>query len=136
MTFVVKFRGRISEQVTSDPGIAEGALDIDEFRELKNPLVPQRVELSEKILALETNKYDRLEPLRSWILEANEATRWVAEDNWSEMKSFLQRVGSNRLLRAQTLTVSFEKPWDSLAETTRAVRVASDFSKQSSRWWR
>jgi site-specific DNA recombinase len=114
---------------------ADGSLDIDEFKELKNPLVPQKVELDQKILALETNKYDRLEPLRSWICEANDATHWVAEENWSEMKSFLQRVGSNRLLRAQTLTVSFKKPWDSLAETTRAVRVAADFSQLSARWW-
>jgi len=42
------------------------------------------------------------------------------------MKSFLQKVGSNRILRAQTLTVSFIKPWDSLAETHLAVRSTAD----------
>jgi hypothetical protein len=40
-----------------------------------------------------------------------------------------------RLLRAQTLTVSFKKPFDSLAETTLAVRSTTDVFSQSSKWW-
>ena len=39
-------------------------------------------------LNLETSKADRLEPLRNWILGANEATQWVAEENWSKMSHF------------------------------------------------
>jgi hypothetical protein len=115
---------------------AEGTLDVDEFRELKNPLVPQKVEIEQKIVGLEQSKHDRLEPLRNWVLEANQANEWVAEENWLKMKSFLQRVGSNRLLRAQTLTVSWKSPWENLAKTTLAVRRTSDFSQQSAIWWR
>lgn len=111
---------------------AEGSLDIDEFKELKNPLGPRKVELEEKILAVEKNNHDRLEPLRSWISEANNAAHWAAKDNWSEMKSFLQRVRSSRLLRAQTLTVCWKSPWGNLAETTRAMRVAGDFLEVNS----
>jgi len=51
------------------------------------------------------------------------------------MKSFLGNVGSNRLLRAQTLTVTFKRPFDSLAETTLAVRSTSDVSAQNQNWW-
>jgi hypothetical protein len=40
-----------------------------------------------------------------------------------------------RLLRAQTLTVTFKKPFNSLAETVIAVRSTNDFSEQSSKWW-
>ena len=40
-----------------------------------------------------------------------------------------------RLLRAQTLTVTFKKPFDLLAETTIAVRSTSDVSAQCARWW-
>jgi len=85
---------------------------------------------------LEKSKGNRLEPLRNWILEANQAEKVVSKDNWLEMKSLLQKVGSNRLLRAQTLTVSFKKPFDSLAETTLAVRSTTDVFSQSSKWWR
>jgi len=102
---------------------------------MKNPLVPQRVEIEQKIIALQTSKADRLEPLRNWISEANQAQNWVVEENWSKMRSLLLRVGSNRLLHSQTLRVSFEKPWDFLAETNLAVRVTNSFSEQNSVWW-
>ena len=114
----------------------DGTIDIDEFKELKNPLVPKKVELEQQIIALEKSKANRLEPLRNWILEANALNLAVVNDDWLKMKSFLERVGSNRLLRAQTLTVSFKKPFDLLAETSLAIRNTSDVSERCSRWWR
>ena len=69
------------------------------------------------MVALERSKLNRLEPLRNWVLEANQAQNAVISNNWLEMKSFLQKIGSNRLLRAQTLTVIFKKTFDLLAET-------------------
>jgi len=122
--------GRLNDAFTN------GALEIEEFKELKNPLVPKRAELEQQIVALEKSKANRLEPLRNWVLQANQAEKAVLGNNWLEMKSFLQSVGSNRLLRAQTLTVSFQKPFDCLAKTTLAIRNTSDVSEQCSRWWR
>ena len=114
---------------------ADGALDISEFKELKNALVPTKAEIERKIVAFETKKHDRLEPLRYWICEANQAGKWVAEGNWLKMKTFLQVVGSNRLLRAQNLTVSFKTPWDSLAKTTLSVRSTADASARCAEMW-
>jgi hypothetical protein len=116
-------------------GFTEGSIDIQEFKELKNPLVPKKVELEQQIVSLEKSKANRLEPLRNWVFEANQAEKWISENNWLEMKSFLTKVGSNRLLRAQTLTVSFKKPFDLLAETNLAVRSTNDVSQQCSGWW-
>jgi site-specific DNA recombinase len=115
---------------------AEGTLDIDEFKELKNPLVPDKVGIEQKIIALQSGKVDRLEPLRNWILEANEAQTMVRDENWLKMKSFLKKTGSNRLLHAQTLRVSFVKPWNYLAETNLAVRETGSISERTSLWWR
>jgi site-specific DNA recombinase len=112
----------------------EGTLNIDEFKELKNPLVPKRLEIEQQIIALQTGKADRLEPLRNWISEANEAKEWVSNNNLLKMKSFLLRAGSNRLLRAKTLRVSFKKPWNFLAETNLAVRCTNSFSERNSLW--
>jgi hypothetical protein len=117
-------------------GFTEGSIDIAEFKELKNPLVIQKTDLEQQIVALEGSKSKRLEPLRKWILEANMAQNEVVSDNWLKMKSFLEKTGSNRLLRAQTLTVSFKKPFDLLAETVVAVRDLSDDFARCSRWWR
>jgi hypothetical protein len=51
------------------------------------------------------------------------------------MKALLKKVGSNRLLHAQTLTVSFKTPWNYLAETNVAVRSTDDISVRTSVWW-
>src|SRR5712672_243850 len=99
---------------------------------MKNPLVPQKAELEQHIIALERSKTNRLEPLRNFILEANQAKQWVKEKDELGMKSFLQKVGSNRLLRAQTLTVSFIKPASLLAETNLAVQSTNDISTRNS----
>ena len=116
-------------------GFADGSLDIQEFKELKNPLVPEKTGLEQQIVALETSKVSRLEPLRTFLFEANQGSQWVKNENWLEMKSFLQKVGSNRLLRAQTLTISFKKPSSLLAETVLSVQRTNDVSLQSSVWW-
>jgi len=120
-------------------GFAEGSLDIQEFRELKNPLVPKKVELEERLAFLEKNKTNRLEPLRNWILEANQSGKWVSEENWLEIKSFLKKVGSNRLLREQTLTVSFKEPWNLLSKTVSVARERVQKNLVGSQhvlWWR
>jgi hypothetical protein len=41
-----------------------------------------------------------------------------------------------RLLRAQTLTVSWKSPWENLAETTLAMRGTDSVSARTSLWWR
>ena len=41
----------------------------------------------------------------------------------------------SRLLRAQTLTVTFKKPWISLAETNIAASSAAMPSDHISKWW-
>jgi len=40
--------------------INDGSIDIVEFKELKNPLVPKRVELEQQIIVLEKSKLNRL----------------------------------------------------------------------------
>ncbi len=114
----------------------EGGLELSEFKELKNPLIVQKTVLEQEKAKAERGETSRLEPLKNWVLEANQAQKWVLENNWSAMKSFLQKVGSNRTVRSQTLTVSFKKHWISLAETTVAARCAATESERSSKWWR
>jgi hypothetical protein len=46
-----------------------------------------------------------------------------------------QKLFCSRLLRAQTLTVSWKSPWENLAETNLAARGAASFSEQIVKWW-
>jgi site-specific DNA recombinase len=130
---LVSLRSRIDRLNT---GFADGVIEVQEFKDIKNPLVVKKREIEEKITILEKTQATRLEPLKNWVLEANQAQKWASEENWMEMKSFLEKVGSNRLLRAQTLTVSFKKPWNLLAETVVAARSTEPVSATNSKWWR
>ena len=114
---------------------ADGSLAIDEFKEMKNPLVPKKVELEQRLISLEKSKTNRLGPLRSWILAANQANNLIYSENYLEMKTFLKTVGSDHLLQSQTLTVSFKKPWNLLAQTNLAVRSTGQNFSTSSKWW-
>jgi hypothetical protein len=79
--------------------------------------------LERQITGLEDRGANWLEPMKNWIIiEANTGVKWLSEENYLEMKSFLKKVGSNRLLQGQTLTVSWEKPWKLFAETVSAAR--------------
>jgi hypothetical protein len=98
--------------------------------------VVQKTDLEQQIVALERSRLKRLEPLRNWVLEANTAKNGLFSENWLEMKSFLQKVGSNREIRSQTPTLSFKKHWCSLAKTTVAANQAASESERNSIWWR
>jgi len=56
-------------------------------------------------------------------------------ENWEETKSLLQKVGSNRQLKAKTLSVEFVNPFNALALTNFSVRNTRDVSAQSLKWW-
>jgi hypothetical protein len=113
----------------------EGGLELSEFKELKNPLIVQKAVLEQQLAKAEKGGASPIELLKNLVLEANQAEKWVSSENWLEMKSFLQKVGLNRLVRSQTLTVSFKKPWNLLAETTVAAQRAASESERNSIWW-
>jgi len=117
-------------------GFTEGSIDLAEFKELKNPLIPKKVELEAEITALEKTKTNRVEPLRNWIHEANSLEKTTSDENFAEMSAFLRKVGLNRVFRDQTLTVEFIKPWDSLAQTVSASFADNEFPHGCSNWWR
>ncbi len=119
-TELATIKGKI--QRLTAPYVEDG-LSIDEFKSLKNSLVEEKVSIEQKLEGARSQT-NRLEPVRNWTLEANQAYSLGFSDHYLEMSSFLKNVGSNRLLRAGTLCVEFKKPWNSLAETSVAARSA------------
>ena len=114
----------------------EGGLELQEFKELKNPLIVHKAVLEQQLTKVEKGEASTIEPLKNLILEANQAHTWLFQNNVLEMKSFLQKVGLNHVFYSQTLTVSFKKHWSSLAETTVAAHRATSESERNSKWWR
>lgn len=131
-------RLRVIQQQIGDLNSAflDGKMQLPELRELKNPLVEKKVELEAKLASQEGTKAVRLEPLRNWINSANAFGNTVFREDWPEMRRVLEKTGSNPVLRAQTLTVSFLKPWGSLAQTVGAGFADNELAHASEKWWR
>ena len=54
------------------------------------------------------------------------------QDNFSEMKNYLKKIGSNRRLTAGKLAIDFKNPWNYLAEMpTEARGEAPSEARQS-----
>jgi hypothetical protein len=131
----VELAGLKSKIDRLNTAFTEGGLELGEFKELKNPLIIQKAVLEQQLIKIGKGKASPIEPLKNLILEANQAQKWVFENNFLEMKSFLQKVGLNREIRSQTLTVTFKKPFDLLAQTTVAANCAASAAESNSKWW-
>ena len=92
----------------------EGGLELSEFKEFKNPLIVQKAVLEQQLAKAERGEASPIEPLKNFVLEANQAEKWVLEDNWLEMKSFLQKVGLNRIFTLSDANRFFQKTLDSI----------------------
>ncbi len=112
----------------------DGEFDLNEFKETKNVLVAEKATLDQKLARHQQTASRRLEPLKQWIFTANTVEKAVLTDDLQQMKRALQKFGSNRLLRDETLSVEFEKPWNLLAKTTVASRFAPDDSGRFNVW--
>jgi hypothetical protein len=88
----------------------EGDLELPEFQMKKNDLMNEKKTLEEKLSDFERKGNHWLELVRNWIIEANQAKNFVLEDNFSEIKNFIKKIGSNRRIFDQRLFVDFKKP--------------------------
>ena len=108
----------------------EGDLELPEFQLKKNDLMSEKKTLEEKLSDFERKGNHWLELVRNWIIEANQAKNFVLEGNFSEMKNFLKKIGSNRRIFDQRLFVDFKKPWNYLYFLPDEARAPSPEGEQ------
>ncbi len=95
-------------------GYLEGSFELVEFQEKKNKLMAEKKDIEEKLSDFERKGNHWLELVRNWIIEANQAKNFVLDNNFSEMKNFIKKIGSNRRILNQRLFVDYKKPWNCL----------------------
>ena len=100
----------------------EGDLELPEFQMKKNDLMSRKKTLEEKLSDFERKGNHWLELTRNWIIEANQAQNLALQENFSEMKNFLKKIGLNRQISQQKLSIDFKKPFDFLAKLPAEAR--------------
>ena len=116
-------------------GYLEGSFELLEFQEKKNKLMAERKDIEEKLSDFERKGNHWLELTRNWILETNQAKNLALQDNFSEMKNYLKKIGSNRRLAAGRLEIDFKKPFDLLAKLPAEARGEAPSEATNSIWW-
>ena len=114
----------------------DGTLELREFQEKKNSLMGQRKDIEEKLSDFERKGNHWLELTRNWILEANSVENLALQEDYTGMKDFLQKIGSNRRLAAGTLVIDFKKPWDYLYNLSASSRRGEATAPTNQIWWR
>ena len=112
---------KIKLERLTDAYLAE-ALELAEYQQTKNALMAEKKTKEEKLSDFERKGNHWLELTRNWILEANQAKNLALQDNFSEMKNYLKKIGSNRRLAAERLEIDFKKPFDLLAKLPAEAR--------------
>ena len=116
-------------------GYLEGSFELVEFQEKKNKLMAEKKDIEEKLSDFERKGNHWLELTRNWILEANQAKNLALQDNFSEMKNYLKKIGSNRRLAAGKLAIDFKNPWNYLAEMPAEARGEAPSEATNRLWW-
>ncbi len=102
-------------------------------------MMKQKKDIEEKLSDFERKGNHWLELTRNWILEANSAENLALQEDYTGMKDFLQKIGSNRRLAAGTLSVDFKKPWDYLYKLHTSVQVPTYRNETDTatnqKWW-
>ena len=121
----------------------EGIVSTEEYIDKKQKILNQKIEAEQKLKDFERKGNHWLEPTKNFILASKQAKIIALRGNFSELKNFLKKIGSNRVLSNRKVIVEPCGPWEILynfaAERRRRRReagtLASNFQKHP-RWLR
>jgi site-specific DNA recombinase len=113
----------------------EGTFELAEFQQKKNALTSEKKTLEEKLSDFERKGNHWLELTRNWVIEANQAKNLALQEDFSEMKNFLKKIGLNRQISQQKLSIDFKKPFDLLANLPAETRGEAPNEAANSIWW-
>ena len=92
------------------------ALELDEYRDLKDNLLRERQELKEKLAAPATEDAGWLEPFRSFVKASNAGVCVAETGDAVSQRDFLTKAGSNLILRCRQLHVTPRGAWQLVAK--------------------
>ena len=107
-------------------GYLDGLIDEESYKRKKELFIEQKMALKqERETLLRTRMSGWIEPTREWIKTLVQADKIASETNLHEISNFVQKIGTNRRLAAQTPT------WDWVPEFAFAEGVLARFVTQS-----
>jgi len=98
----------------------DGAIEKEFYLKKKNELIKIKKDLIEQkkqhFGRNGTATFGWIEPLKNWIITANEAVNLQTQNDFIEIKSFVQKIGTNPQLHAKKISFEFQKPYDLISK--------------------
>ena len=91
-------------------------IDKDTYVSKKNQLVKTKADLIQKSKGFGKKADNWIEPMQEWVNDAHLAEKLASSKDLSAIKSFVGKIGTNRLLLDKKVLLQWEKPWELMAE--------------------
>ena len=113
----------------------DGSIEKETYLAKKDELIKTKTDLNKRKSDFERNGNNWIEPLREWILSAHHAEKLASSNDFDEIKSFAEKIGTNRRLLDRKLIFDFVRPFDLIPkykEICEASRAEGEASEQAS----
>lgn len=91
----------------------DGSIEKETYLSKKDELIKIKLSLRQKQQELGRGRKGSSwnEPLREWVISASKAEKLAQTGQLSELKSFIQKIGTNHLLHNKTVSLQFQAEW-------------------------
>ncbi len=90
----------------------DGSIEKETYLAKKDELIKTKTDLNKKKSDFGRKGINWIEPLKAWILSAHHAEKLASSNNFDEIKSFAEKIGTNLRLLDRKLIFDFQKPFD------------------------
>ncbi len=93
----------------------DGTIEKETYLVKKNELVQSKADLLSRKSSFDQHGKKWIEPLRAWVISAHHAQKLASSNDFSELKSFVEKIGTNHYLHDRIPAWDWAKPYDLLS---------------------
>lgn len=90
----------------------DGSIEKETYLAKKDELIKTKTDLNKRKADFGRKGNNWIEPLKDWILSAHHAEKLASSNDLDEIKSFAEKIGTNRHLLDRKLIFDFVRPFD------------------------
>ena len=98
--------------------LLDGSIEKETYLAKKDELIKTKTDLNKRKSDFGRKGNNWIEPLEEWILSAHHAEKLASSNDFDEIKSFAEKIGTNRRLLDRKLIFDFQKPFDFVQKYT------------------
>ena len=102
----------------------DGTIEKEIYLVKKDELIKTKTDLQRKKSDFGRKGNHWIEPLRDWVLTAHQAGKLALSNDFDEIKSLVEKIGTNRQLLSQKVAWLWKKPYDLLAEKSPCIGIS------------